>query len=246
MGRDGEGDVDIRTCRGALAILGVVAVAALLAACETPAPGGGPVAVQPPTCPFDDVVQVDGDSLAAGMTPHLRAGVGHTLFGSAVGGSTLTGATPQEQVDDRVDRWLDSCGAPDLVVIEAGLNDIIQGVSAQQLTAEVLALDAAIADAGSGALWVTVPPLAAAGGYASRNPERRAFNDWLRTADELDGRVVDVVPALQGPGAADTLAPWYLWYSTDLFKPDGLHPNAEGYRAMAAVVQPALDAALAD
>jgi lysophospholipase L1-like esterase len=238
--------VDISTCRRALSVLGAVVVAATLVACDTPAPGGGPVAVQPPTCPFDDVVQVDGDSLAAGMTPHLRAGVGHTLFGSAVGGSGLTGATPREQVDDRVNRWLDACGAPDLVVIEAGLNDIIQGAGVEQLTAEVLALDSAIAGAGSEALWVTVPPLAAAGGYASRNPERRAYNDWLRTADELDGRVVDVVPALEDPGAPDTLAPWYLWFSTDLFKPDGLHPNAEGYRAMAAAVQPALDAALAD
>jgi lysophospholipase L1-like esterase len=238
--------VNTNRCRGALFVGAVVAAATLGVACQTPTGGGGgPVAVLPPTCPFDEVVQVDGDSLAAGMAPHLRA-TDRSLFAAAVGGSGFTGATEYEPVDDRVQRWLAECGAPDLIVIEAGLNDIILGVPVDELRDEVLGLDAAISAAGSRALWVTVPPLAQQGGYTSRNPARRAFNDWLRTAPELTGRVADVVPALEDPGAADTLAPWYLWYSTDIFKPDGLHPNAEGYRAMAAAVQPAIDAALAE
>lgn len=233
-------------CRRALFVGAVAATAALGVACQTPTGGGGgPVAVLPPTCPFDEVVQVDGDSLAAGMAPHLRA-TGHALFTAAVGGSGLTGATEHEPVDDRVQHWLAECGAPDLIVLEAGLNDIILGVPVDELRDEVLALDAAVSAAGSRALWVTVPPLAPQGGYTSWNPARRAFNEWLRTAPELTGRVVDVVPALEDPGAPDTLAPWYLWYSTDIFKPDGLHPNTEGYRAMAAAVQPAIDAALAE
>jgi lysophospholipase L1-like esterase len=58
--------------------------------------------------------------------------------------------------------------------------------------------------------------------------DREAVNNWIRTSGEFDG-VIDFAGALADPGGPDRLNPAYD-------SGDHLHPNAAGYRAMAAAV----------
>lgn len=63
--------------------------------------------------------------------------------------------------------------------------------------------------------------------------DREAVNNWIRTSGEFDG-VIDFAGVLADPGDPDRLNPAYD-------SGDHLHPNAGGYRAMAAAVNlPAL------
>lgn len=229
-----------RTARSARALVLPVVLALALAAC-TPPPGGSSSggSPTPPSCPLVDVVTVDGDSLAAGMAAQLTVH-GRTTFSAAAGGTSYTRIGVRETIDDRVLRWLDQCGTPDALVIEGGINDLLNGVAVADLTAQVAALRDELAARGVATFWVTIPPLAQRWAPAAVDPVRREFNDWLRSEQGAGADVVDVVPAMQDPAKPDTLAPEYWWFRTDLFTPDGLHPNEAGYRTMATVVADAV------
>lgn len=229
-----------RSAPSARALVVPVVLALALAACAPP-PGGSSTggSPTPPSCPLIDVVTVDGDSLAAGMAAQLTV-PGRTTFSAAAGGTSYTQIGVRETIDDRVLRWLDQCGTPDALVIEGGINDLLNGVALEDLTAQVAALRAELAARDVDTFWVTIPPLAQPRGPAAIDPARRAYNDWLRSAEGAGADVVDVVPAMQDPAKPDTLAPAYWWYRTDLFTPDGLHPNEAGYRTMATVVADAV------
>src|SRR5262249_42894424 len=58
--------------------------------------------------------------------------------------------------------------------------------------------------------------------------DREAVNHWIRTSGEFDG-VIDFASAVADPRDPERLNPAYD-------SGDHLHPNAAGYRAMAAVV----------
>lgn len=215
----------------------------VLAGCVVPpgdASGGTNIHLAPPSCPFEDVVMVDGDSVTVGYVGELTV-ADHDVFAAAVGGSSFTPAGPKETIDDRILRWLDTCGTPDLVVVGGGINDLNNAVSPGVVIDEMARLDRELGTRGVDTVWVTIAPLAEPGGYAHLNPVRRQVNDWIRTPGNHSGGVADVVPALEDPARPDTLRQTYWRYWNDLFKPDGLHPNQAGYRAMAAVVAAAVD-----
>jgi lysophospholipase L1-like esterase len=72
---------------------------------------------------------------------------------------------------------------------------------------------------------------------ADQNARMHDINDWIRTQGRADPGVVyvDTRAAVAAPGDPDTLAS----------SPDGLHPDAAGYRKMAEAIAPAIALALA-
>lgn len=235
----------LRLPQASLVAPALVMVLVVATACTGNPPAGSGASLSPPSCPFDDVVMLDGDSLGAGYAAQMQL-PGWPLFSSAVGGSSFTQIGTLETIDNRVLRWIDQCGAPEVLVVEGGINDLLNGVAVGDLISEVTALRDELAARGVTTRWVTIPPLASPGGYASLNPMRRAYNDWLKSADGVGDAVIDVVPAMEDPANPDTLAPAYWWYWADLFKPDGIHPNTAGYQAMAQAVAAALEAQLGE
>lgn len=79
-------------------------------------------------------------------------------------------------------------------------------------------------------IGATITPYAGSGYYHPKAPneqDRQAYNDWIRRSGVFDG-VIDFDAALRDPARPDHLLKAY--------DNDGLHPNMEGYRAMAAAV----------
>ena len=72
---------------------------------------------------------------------------------------------------------------------------------------------------------------------AEQNQKMREINAWIAAQPARDGNViaVDTRAAVSAPGDADRLAG----------SPDGLHPDVDGYRAMADALAPAVRRALA-
>jgi lysophospholipase L1-like esterase len=136
-------------------------------------------------------------------------------------------------------------GARDVIVLE-GINDIGYSHSHGLLTAphtEVSALQIVEGyerivtlahTAGLKIFGATLTPFQGARYWSpTGEADREAVNNWIRTSGVFDG-VIDFDGALADPGDPDRLNPAYD-------SGDHLHPNAAGYRAMAAAVSlPAL------
>lgn len=124
---------------------------------------------------------------------------------------------------------------PNAVVIIAGVNDIYQGRSADAVTRELESMyDIALA-ARIPLVTGTIVPFNTA--TADQNARMRAVNEWIRSYASRTPRVVfcDTRAAVAAPGAPDRL----------VSSPDNLHPSPEGYRLMAAALEPAILGALA-
>jgi len=125
---------------------------------------------------------------------------------------------------------------PEVVVIIAGVNDVYQGRSAESVERELeLMYDAARA-AKIAVVAGTIIPYDSAS--ADANARMHAINEWIAAyAAGHSGSVVfcDTRAAVAAPGQPDRL----------VSSPDGLHPSPEGYRLMAAALEPAVLAALA-
>jgi len=209
------------------------ATAVVASTTATPAaePAASPVAPAPRRQP---VVVFLGDSLTAGLglsaeeawptllTEQLAAaGTPIRAVNAGVSGDTSAGGLR------RLD-WL-LRQRPDVVVVELGANDGLRGQPVAGVEANLRKIVERSRAAAARVLLIglRVPP-SLGGEYATRFAEL-----YPRLARELD---VPLVPFLLEGVAGDP----------DLNLPDGIHPNAEGQRRVAAVVRPHLERLLAE
>jgi acyl-CoA thioesterase-1 len=123
---------------------------------------------------------------------------------------------------------------PRVVVIIAGVNDVYQGLAASRVTSELEALYNRALASGLRVVAGSIVPYNTAGD--DQNARMRAVNAWIaQFAGSQPGMwFVDTRRAAADPHDPDRLAG----------SPDGLHPDIDGYRAMAAALEPAIEAAL--
>jgi lysophospholipase L1-like esterase len=124
---------------------------------------------------------------------------------------------------------------PAVVIIIAGVNDIYQGRSAHVVEGELEAMYATARGAGIIVVAGTILPYDTAG--ADENARMHAVNAWIRryAHAHADAIACDTRAAVSAEGRPDRL----------LSSPDGLHPSPDGYKRMAAALEPAIRAALA-
>jgi len=123
---------------------------------------------------------------------------------------------------------------PAVVVIIAGVNDVYQGRPAQHVKDQLAAMYRRAHDAGIRVVAGTIIPYNTA--TADQNARMRDINDWIHTQGRADPGVivVDTRAAVAAQGDPDKLAS----------SPDGLHPDAAGYRKMAEAIAPGIQTAL--
>jgi lysophospholipase L1-like esterase len=122
---------------------------------------------------------------------------------------------------------------PALVLIIAGVNDVYQGRPAQHVKDQLAAMYQKARAAGIHVVAGTIIPYNTA--TPDQNARMREINAWIRVqADAGLVTFVDTRASVAAPGAPDTLAG----------SPDGLHPDAAGYRRMADAIAPAIERAL--
>jgi lysophospholipase L1-like esterase len=123
---------------------------------------------------------------------------------------------------------------PAVVVIIAGVNDVYQGRPAKHVKDQLAAMYKRAQKAGVTVIAGSIIP------YNSATPDQNArmheINDWIRAQAQADPRMlfVDTRAAVTAPGQPDTL----------ISSPDGLHPDAAGYKRMADALEPAIRQAL--
>ncbi len=124
---------------------------------------------------------------------------------------------------------LGQTGARSVVLLE-GINDIGNSRGATD-PAELIAVHRQFIqrarEAGLKVFGATLTPYEGAGYYSVEGEaDRQALNQWIRTSREYDG-VVDFDKAVRDPASPGKMLPAY-----DVG--DHLHPNADGFKAMAA------------
>ena len=125
---------------------------------------------------------------------------------------------------------------PDAVVVIAGVNDVYQGRSADAVQRDLAAIYAAARAAKIPIVAGSIIPYNTA--TAAQNQAMRAVNGWIREQAGAHAESIvfcDTRAAVAEPGAPDRL----------VSSPDDLHPSPEGYKLMAAALDPAIVAALA-
>jgi lysophospholipase L1-like esterase len=123
---------------------------------------------------------------------------------------------------------------PAVVVIIAGVNDVYQGRPAHQVQEQLEAMYKRAHDAGISVVAGTIIPYNSA--TPAQNRAMHDINDWIRARarDDPGMIVVDTRAAVASPRNPDRLSS----------SPDGLHPDAAGYRQMADAIAPAIEQAL--
>jgi lysophospholipase L1-like esterase len=125
---------------------------------------------------------------------------------------------------------------PDLVVIIAGVNDVYQGRSAESAERELEAMYVAARAAKIPVVAGSIMPFNIA--TRDQNARMQAINEWIRDYASRHADLVffcDTRAAVAAPDEPDRLAS----------SPDDLHPSPNGYRVMAATLEPAIARALA-
>lgn len=173
-----------------------------------------------------------GDSLAAGFglpeeeafpavveTLLCERGLGVETVNAGVSGDTTAGGR------SRIG-WL-LRQRPDLVVVELGANDGLRGLSPEMTEENLVAIVEAVLDSGAGVLLtgMKVPP-----NYGG---------DYARRFEAVFTRLAEAYPVEFLPFLLEGVAG-----ERALNLPDGIHPNAEGHRRVAANLAPRIEAAL--
>jgi lysophospholipase L1-like esterase len=124
---------------------------------------------------------------------------------------------------------------PRAVIILAGVNDVYQGLPAERVTRQLRAMYDRALSAGIAVIAASIIPYNSA--TRGQNAEMHAINAWIAAQAAKEPRItfVDTRAAVAAAGNLDR-----LWGS-----PDGLHPDVNGYRAMALAIEPAVVKALA-
>jgi lysophospholipase L1-like esterase len=119
---------------------------------------------------------------------------------------------------------------PAVVVIIAGVNDVYQGRPAQHVKDQLTAMYDRARAAGIRVVAGTIIPYNTA--TVDQNARMKEINDWIRSQGRADPGIlfVDTRAAVAAPGNPDLLAS----------SPDGLHPDAAGYRTMALAIEKAI------
>jgi lysophospholipase L1-like esterase len=138
-----------------------------------------------------------------------------------------------DQIRARFDRDV-IAERPRVVVIIAGVNDVYQGRTAERVIEELSAMLALARANGIRVVAGAIVPFDTA--TADQNARMHAINAWLARTARDDDHVwfCDTRAAVADPARPDRLAA----------SPDGLHPTAQGYRAMADALRPVIRAAL--
>jgi len=162
----------------------------------------------------------------------VRSQYAYWLAAAHPGWRVLNRGVNGERTDEiaaRFDRDVIQSGAT-VVVIIAGVNDVYQGRPVDWATANLEVMYARAAAAGIPVVAGSIVPFNTA--TPDQNRRMREINAWIaRRAAALPRMAfVDTRAAVAAPGDPDRLAA----------SPDGLHPDAEGYRRMAEALDPAL------
>jgi lysophospholipase L1-like esterase len=123
---------------------------------------------------------------------------------------------------------------PRVVVLIAGVNDVYQGRTAAHVIDQLRWMFDRAGQAGIALVAGTIVPYNTA--TPEQNSRMRQINDWIRQQGARSGRfaVAETRAAVAAPGKPDTLSE----------TADQLHPTPAGYRAMAAVIRPAIEQVL--
>jgi lysophospholipase L1-like esterase len=124
---------------------------------------------------------------------------------------------------------------PDLVIIIAGVNDVYQGRTAESAEHELEAMYNEARAARIPIVAGTIIPFNLA--TPDQNARMHAVNAWISDYAAHHDLVVfcDTRAAVAAPGRPDRL----------VSSPDDLHPSPDGYKLMAAALEPAIRMALA-
>lgn len=141
-----------------------------------------------------------------------------------------------ERSDQIRARWTRDVAAasPAAVVIIAGVNDVYQGRAVEHVTRELRAMYDLAAAARMPVIAGSIVPYDTA--TPEQNARMRAINDWIRAEAARDANIefADTRAAVARDGNPDLLRS----------SPDGLHPDADGYRRMADALAPAIRTSL--
>jgi membrane dipeptidase len=139
-----------------------------------------------------------------------------------------------DQIAARFDRDV-LAHAPAVVIIIAGVNDVYQGRSVEHVTTNLRAMYDRAAAARIQVIAGSIVPYNTA--TAEQNRKMHEINSWIAAEAARNHHVivVDTRAAAAARDDGDRLAG----------SPDGLHPNVDGYRAMADALMPAIAEVLA-